>query len=82
MDESSSGIKMFSQTDGGGGGGGGGGLEQPNGEAAAQDMEAPNVVEERHFMEALSKLTPSVSLEELKRYKQLEASYRAQKTRD
>jgi hypothetical protein len=33
------------------------------------------VVEQRHFMDALSRLTPSVSLEEMKHYKKLQQSF-------
>jgi peroxin-6 len=44
-----------------------------------QDITVEVLVEQKHFSEALSKLTPSVSFDELKRYEELATKYTIKK---
>jgi SpoVK/Ycf46/Vps4 family AAA+-type ATPase len=44
-----------------------------------QDVAVDVVVEQKHFLEALKRLTPSVSFEELKRYQEMADKYTLKK---
>ena len=43
----------------------------------SQDQETQILIRQGHFMQALSKITPSISLEELRRYEDLRDKYSA-----
>ena len=49
---------------------------------AKRESETQMVIKQDHFLEALSKITPSISLEELRRYEELRDKYSASGSSD